>query len=122
MRFLRFLPALALGFAFAGPAQAEGRQDFDLVNKTGYEISEVYVSPSKSDDWEEDVLGTGTLPDGNHIHIKFHRATQTCDWDLKVVYTVDETTAEWEKINLCKVEKITIHYDRKSGVTRATFD
>lgn len=122
MRFLRFLPALALGFAFAGPAQAEGRQDFDLVNKTGYEISEVYVSPSKSDDWEEDVLGTGTLPDGNRIHIKFHRATQTCDWDLKVVYTVDESTAEWEKINLCEVEKITIHYDRKSGVTRATFD
>ena len=122
MRFLRFLPVLALSFAFAGPAQAESRQDFDLINKTGYEIREVYVSPSRSDDWEEDVLGTGTLPDGNRVHIKFHRSTTTCEWDLKVVYTVDESSAEWEKINLCEVEKITIHYDRKSGVTRATFD
>ena len=122
MRFFRFLPALALALSFTGTAHAEARQDFDLSNKTGYEIKEVYVSPSKSDDWEEDVLGTGTLPDGNKVHIKFHRATETCQWDVKVVYTDDSSSAVWQNINLCDVEKITIHYNRSSDTTSATFD
>ena len=122
MRFVRFLPALALALSFTGTAHAEARQDFDLSNKTGYEIKEVYVSPSKSDDWQEDVLGTGTMPDGNKVHIKFHRATETCQWDLKVVYTDDSSSAVWQNINLCEVEKITIHYNRSSDTTSATFD
>jgi hypothetical protein len=122
MKFARFLPALALAFSFAGSAHAEARQDFDLANKTGYEIKEVYVSPSKSDDWQNDVLGTGTLPDGNGVHVKFHRDAQTCSWDLKVVYTDDSSSAVWQNINLCEVEKITIHYNRGSDTTSATFD
>ena len=122
MRFVRFIPALALALSFTGPAHAEGRQDFDLANRTGYEIKEVYVSPSKSDDWEEDVLGDGTLPDGNSVHIKFHRATQSCNWDLKVVYTDDDSSAVWQNVNLCEIEKVTIHYNRKSDTTSATFD
>jgi hypothetical protein len=79
------LPALVLALSYTGTDFAEARQDFDLPNKTGYEIKEVYVSPSKSDDWQHDVLGTGTLPSGNKVPIKFSRATQTCDWDVKVV-------------------------------------
>jgi hypothetical protein len=122
MRFVRFLPALALALSFTGTAHAEARQDFDLSNKTGYEIKEVYVSPSKSDDWQEDVLGTGTMPDGTKVHIKFHRSTETCQWDVKVVYTDDSSSAVWQNINLCEVEKITIHYNRSSDTTSATFD
>jgi hypothetical protein len=40
----------------APSAVAQGKQDFSLVNQTGYDISEVYVSPANSSDWEEDVL------------------------------------------------------------------
>jgi len=122
MRFVRFLSLLAVALSFAGAAHAEAKQDFDLSNKTGYEIKEVYVSPSKSDDWAEDVLGTGTLPDGNKVHIKFHRSTTSCEWDVKVVYTDDSSSAVWQNINLCEVEKITIHYTRSTDTTSATFD
>ena len=122
MRFVRFLPALALLLSFGGAAHAEAKQDFDLSNKTGYEIKEVYVSPSKSDDWAEDVLGTGTLPDDSKVHIKFHRSATSCQWDVKVVYTDDGSSAVWQNINLCEIEKITIHYSRSSDTTSATFD
>ena len=119
--------AIAIGFAFVaaltGSAQAdEAKQDFRLVNKTGYEIKEVYVSPSKSTDWEEDILGDGVLGDQEGRDIHFHRSVKSCHWDLKVVYTVDSSSAIWNEIDLCTVEKITIHYDRKNNVTRATFD
>jgi hypothetical protein len=119
---------IAAAFAFCaltalnGSARAEAKQDFALVNKTGYEIKEVYVSPSKSDDWQEDVLGSGTLGDSEKANIKFHRSVKTCKWDLKVVYTVDSSSAVWGDIDLCSVEKITIRYDKDADKTTATFD
>ncbi len=101
---------------------AEAKQDFVLVNKTGYGISEVYVSPSKSNDWEEDVLGRDTLGDGESWQIRFHRATKTCKWDLKVVYEDDDSDAIWDAIDLCSVSKITIHWNKKSNTTSADFE
>lgn len=109
---------VASGTAFA----ADAKQDFDLVNKTGYEIKHVYVSPSKSDDWEEDVLGKDTLDDGETWAIKFHRSNKTCMWDLKVVYEEDSSSAVWSDIDLCKVEKVTIRYNKRTDKTTATFD
>jgi hypothetical protein len=37
----------------------------DITNKTGFTIMYMYVSPAKSDSWEEDVLGDDVLLDGN---------------------------------------------------------
>ena len=37
----------------------------DITNRTGYTIMYMYVSPAKSDSWEEDVLGKDVLPDGD---------------------------------------------------------
>lgn len=105
------------------PAQAQSRQDFLLVNRTGYDISEVYISPSKADDWEEDILGSDdSLDDGAQKEIRFKRVGKTCMWDLKVVYDDDDSSAVWHDIDLCKVSKITIRYNRKSDTTSATFD
>lgn len=100
---------------------ADAKQDFELVNKTGYDISHVFVSPTKSDDWEEDVLGKDVLADGDAWDIKFERGDKTCKWDLKVVYADDDSSAIWKNIDLCTVEQITIKYNRKSDQTSATF-
>jgi hypothetical protein len=117
------LVALAVAIAFVQPAAAqEAKQDFTLVNKTGYELNKVFVSPSKSDDWEEDVLGQDTLANNDSVDIQFHRATKTCKWDLKVIYTVDSSSAVWSDIDLCSVDKITIHYDKDRDATTANFD
>jgi hypothetical protein len=117
------LATLAGVLTTALPAQAQSRQDFLLINRTGYDISEVYISPSKADDWEEDILGSDdTLDDGDQKEIRFKRVGKTCMWDLKVVYDDDDSSAVWHDIDLCKVSKITIRYNRKSDTTSATFD
>lgn len=36
----------------------------DLTNKTGYTIVYMYISPGKSKNWEEDVLGKDVLRNG----------------------------------------------------------
>lgn len=121
MRNLVVATAVA-AVAFSGLALADAKQDFTLVNKTGYELKSVFVSPSKADDWQEDVLGQDSLANGNAVNIHFNPKTNACVWDLKVIYTDDNSSAVWTKINLCEVEKIQIFYDRQNDVTKATFD
>ena len=123
MRTVTLAAIAAATLALAAPAGAEdAKQDFKLFNKTGYELKALYVAPSKSDDWQEDVLGQDTLADDQIVNVHFSPKTNTCIFDLKVVYSDDDSTAVWSKIDLCTVEKITIHYNRKSDETSATFD
>ena len=112
------LLAAVLGLsAIAAPASAAS-QDFTILNNTGYPIAQVYVSASAKEDWEEDVLGKDILADGDRTKIRFNRDEDACLWDLKVVYS-DEESAEWQGINLCKVSVVALSYDRKSGRTSA---
>lgn len=99
-----------------------GDQDFTIVNATGYTISEVYVSPAKASDWEEDVLGRDVLADGERQEIRFSRDTDACKWDLKVVYEDDNSSAEWGALNLCEISVVRLMYNRKSGETSATVE
>ncbi|MBF0148222.1 MAG: argininosuccinate lyase [Magnetococcales bacterium] len=108
---------LLAGSLFAGP-----NQDFTLVNKTGYTLDQVYVSPAHSDDWEEDILGRDTMDDGESVPIHFSRNVTTCEWDLKVVYYDDNSSAVWSNIDLCSVSKITIRWNKNSGETTAQYD
>jgi hypothetical protein len=124
MKYTTMIAAVITAAAvLAAPAMAqEAKQDFTLVNKTGYVISEVYVSPSKADDWQEDVMGQDVLDDRGSVDISFHRSEKTCHWDLKVVYKVDSTSAEWHDFDLCSVSKITIHYNADTDTTSATYE
>jgi hypothetical protein len=115
------LAVAALGFAAIGGTSAAlaADQDFALVNATGYAISELYVAPSKTSDWQEDVLGQDVLGDGERANITFSKSADTCHWDLKVVYYDDNTSAEWLGVNLCELSAVTIKYNADSGETSA---
>ncbi|WP_245651273.1 argininosuccinate lyase [Paramagnetospirillum marisnigri] len=119
------LLASLFAFAIAAPALAlaqDAKQDFTLVNRTGYELNAVYVSPSHAEDWGSDVMGRDTLANGGTVDIHFNRASRTCNWDLKVVYTVDDSSAVWHDIDLCTVSKITIRYNKNTDTTTASYD
>lgn len=122
MRLAGFVAATAAVLMSFDPIAAHaGDQDFKLVNATGYTIEQVYVSPIKSSDWEEDVLGRDVLSDGENVHIRFPKRENVCRWDLKVVYD-DGEEAIWNDFNLCETSRITIHYNRKSGETWAEYE
>ena len=105
----------------AAPLPAQARQDFTLVNRTGYDINEVYVAPSASNDWEEDVMGRDILEAGQSVDIGFSPKEKTCTYDLKVVYT-DGEEAEWDRFDLCTVSRILIFYSRRNGETWAEYE
>lgn len=111
---------MAAGLALLAPAAADaaGRQNFTLVNDTGYTIKEVYVSTTRTNDWEEDILGQDTLDDGQSVFIRFPHHAGGCFFDLKVVYD-DDTDAHWSNFNLCTITEISISYNADTGKTWA---
>jgi hypothetical protein len=119
MRAALFAAMALSAWAITTTSALAGEQDFSLINATGYEISEFYVAPAESSDWEEDVLGQDTLGDGQKAKISFSRDTDTCQWDLKVVYSDDNSTAEWHGVDLCQLSVVTIKYNADSGETSA---
>jgi hypothetical protein len=122
MRFrtLASLAAVAAVMAFSPIRAAAGPQDFELVNNTGSEIKNVYISPTSSDDWGDDVLGEDTLAAGDSQEIKFPESRgDACHWDLKVTYDND-TSHEWKDVNLCTISKLTINFDEGTHETSAS--
>jgi hypothetical protein len=104
-----YLGVLVLIFVLSVAAFA-GDQDFVLVNQTGLTIDQFFCSPTKSNDWEEDVLGQDTLADNSEVEIKFSRDEASCKWDLMIVDEQGDKVY-WTNIDLCEAAKITLHYE-----------
>jgi len=112
-----FLVSVAMSVT-SSDVLASGKQNFILLNDTGYTIRELYVSPRKARDWEEDVLGRDQLPNSEFRTITFDRSEKVCAWDLKVVYD-DNEEVYWENFDLCTINFILISYDEKKRETSA---
>lgn len=101
--------AQAASPASSAATSATANQDFTLINQTGVEIDKVFISPHSSNDWEEDILGRDTLPSGESVDIKFHRAEKAPLWDLRVEDKQGHSI-EWENLNLLEINKLTLEY------------
>lgn len=112
LMFCAISGVLAAGSAFAGDA------DFTLVNRTGYTLREVYISPSHKNAWGKDRMGEGYLDNGKSRLFKFSDKS-SCTQDLKVVFDDDESEVVWEEFNLCELDKITLKYNRKTNTVSA---
>jgi hypothetical protein len=109
-RFPRLaLPVLVVFALGAAPAAFAGTQDFTLINQTGVDIYSLYISESSNDDWEEDVLGEDTLPDGDRVDISFS-GRSACLWDMMVTDDEDGNVT-WEGIDLCKSSVVVLRCD-----------
>lgn len=93
-------------------AALAGLKDFTLVNQTGFEISEIYVSPAGTDDWQEDLLTQDSLENGKGASLHFDAKTEAAKFDFKIV---DEEGDEivWKGVNLLKAAKVTLRYENK---------
>ena len=109
--------ALALAIpgaiAFSNGASA-GDADFTLVNRTGYAINEVYISPSKSSKWGSDKLGDVQLLNGDRRKFVFGDNAH-CHQDIKVIFTDDKSEVEWTDVNLCELTKVVLKYDKSTN-------
>lgn len=112
------LSILLLLVGLVTSARAESDLDFALVNKTGYDLKEVYIGPTSSDEWGDNIL-KAILKDGQTLNVSFSPKLSAAKWDIKVVYEVDDTSAEWKGYKLKDITKITLRYDKDTDKTTA---
>jgi hypothetical protein len=98
---------LSLWFATATSAFADER-DFTLHNDSSVDIYYVYVSPSTSDFWGDDVLDEDVLPSGDQVDVTFDDPRTACVWDIKAVAN-DGSAGYIYKVDLCSVSDVHFH-------------
>jgi hypothetical protein len=79
-----------LSFGFSAEAGT-----INIVNATGGDIYEIYISDSGSSDWEEDVMGEDVLEAGQTLRLSVNGAYR--QFDLMAVDS-DGTSAEWHRL------------------------
>ncbi|MGE5504077.1 MAG: hypothetical protein ACM31L_06595 [Actinomycetota bacterium] len=109
---------LAVAAALAPLAVSAAEQDFTLINRTGYQIDEVYVAKPSSSSWGNDIMGDGVLENGAKKVIHFKPTTTACDWQIAVKFS-DGSNVEWDAFDLCTIHTITLKYNKNSGETTA---
>jgi hypothetical protein len=88
-------------------ASAENRH-VDVVNETGRTMTEFYASATNADEWEEDILGSDTLADGEVFDIDIDDGSGACKFDFKAVFT-DGTSHVRRAVDVCTISKFTYH-------------
>lgn len=106
----------------ATEAVALANQNFDLVNRTGSDIAQVYVTRHNTkDSWGDDVMTSDILYDGQTVHINFPSSGGWRFWDLKVVYRNGDSATWMDGFNLLRIYRITLT-TLEDGTTNAHYD
>lgn len=98
---LALVLALASALAAAGPARA-GIQDFYFVNNGKYPVAALYVSPSNSESWENNVLGGDLVAPNKEVQIQVQGFGAKCAFDIRIV-DQKGTVREHYGVDLCSV-------------------
>jgi len=86
---------LLLGGAVTGEA-AQNLPQITIVNKTGYTFYYLYVSPTASEVWGRDVLGSGVLRSGYEMVVTLpYPINVTNTYDIKAVDVDGDSYTKW---------------------------
>jgi hypothetical protein len=98
--------ALISTTALSAPALAEDLV-FELINNSSVNLQQLYVSPSATDTWGEDILGVEILAAGETGTVTIADGLTTCAYDLRFVTdTGNEVTSSQD---LCALATFTLN-------------
>jgi len=89
---------LVLGGAAPVRVAKGGNPSFNLVNRTGQVIEELYASPSATQEWGSDRLGTNTVAPGRSVPIRLPQGD--CQYDIRIVIQ-GGTVREQRRVDAC---------------------
>lgn len=79
--------AVAALMLAATPMAALAQVSFTLNNKTEQDLLSLYISVPSTDEWEEDILGSGILEAGDSVEVTIDDELPDCEYDLKAVFS-----------------------------------
>ena len=106
MKLVSALAACGLFVAATLTGAAAADRRVDIVNNTGMTMTEFYASNSGTNDWEEDILGTDVLENGDSVEVNIDDGTNKCVFDFKAVFESGQELVR-NRINVCQVGTFT---------------
>lgn len=91
-------------------------QNFILINQTGKEINDLYISPAAEEKWGNDILILDSLSSGKKTEVEFSTEVKTQYWDLKVI-DKDRNEITWRNIDLFTVSELTLKLEGSVPIT-----
>lgn len=114
------LPVLVLAVVmvlFFACSVSAAVQELILVNRTGVDVYQLYMSPTGNEDWEEDLLEGEIFKDGTEIIIEYEGAEDLL-WDLLIMDAVGGTI-EWYELNLNVISQLTLYFNGEKAWAEA---
>jgi hypothetical protein len=119
------MKGLFIAFVFAAAALsgtsafAADERNVTVVNGTGYGIKFLGFNNPGDNDWSDNELGS-VLANGGSIYVKFGTGDKGCVWNFKIEWADPGYPGVlWRNVDLCKIDQITLRYDRNSDTTSA---
>jgi hypothetical protein len=84
--------------------------EFDIINHTGVDLYGIYVGPSESDEWGDDILPNEIFSNDSQVTVEIpDDFGDTCSFDILVSINEDEeSTITFSNADLCKIISITL--------------
>ena len=115
--FIAFVVAIAT--LSGSSAFAQDQRNVTVVNGTGYGIKFLGFNNPGDNDWSDNELSS-VLGDGASVYVKFGTGDKGCVWNFKIEWADPGYPGVlWRNIDLCKIDEITLRYDRASDKTSA---
>lgn len=91
------LPCLA----FTAEKALADKADFQVYNDSNSTITELYVSESNRDSWDNDVLGADVLAIGSSTNIVFSdTSANVCIYDILAIFADGQSVEDYQ-VNVC---------------------
>jgi hypothetical protein len=104
----RVLPLLLAAWLALPLLARADKRDVTIVNRTGREITSLFISPTGVDQWEDDVLGGDVLEDGQTLSVSFEGyAEDECTFDI-LAGSGNEDAWLLPEVDLCEVGEIVV--------------
>ena len=87
------------GFAMASEYK------FTLINKTGFEIIDLYFSPASLGEWGDEVLTVDTIPNKEKMKIHVARKERAETWDI-LVNDEQGVSFKWPGVKLSEISTL----------------
>jgi len=86
MKKLLFLIVLAAGFSFFSPKNSSAQAlTFDVINNTGVDLVDIFVTPAEQTNWGNDILPNDLFSNGSTVTVNIPADYgQTCMFDMKI--------------------------------------
>ena len=101
------------------PSYAADMRNVTVVNGTGYGIKFLGFNNPGDNDWSDNELSS-VMDDGADVYVKFNTEDKGCKWNFKIEWADPGYPGViWHDVDLCRINSLTLRYDRATDKTTA---